>query len=82
MKRMNEVFELPIKREKSEDGKPVFISMLEQTEKAHAAKHAEALADALAVCVEVLGETPAECIGIERAYHQAIAALAAYRGEK
>jgi hypothetical protein len=76
MKRMNEVFELPIKREQSEDGKPVFISILEQAEKAHAAKHIEALADALA---DLIAEV--EFLELNVWPFDDKAALAAYRGK-
>jgi hypothetical protein len=76
MKRMSEVF----------NGKPCGFStrMTDDQVRAgqHAINHIDALADALAVAAELLGAAHAECIESERAYHQALAALAAYRGMK
>jgi len=75
---MNEVFELQIKREQSEDGKPVFVSVLELSEKANAAKHADALADALADLLDEIYNGGATRYTAEIAAQE----LAAYRGEK
>jgi hypothetical protein len=90
MKRMNDIFELPVS---SNDGNHMYetgsrwhVSQFYGAEKAqhaaHAINHVDALADALAVAAELLGAAHAECIENERAYHQALAALAAYWGEK
>lgn len=49
-----------------------------------AINHVDALADALVACVAILGEMEAteNVSDAERAYYQAVDALAAYRGDK
>lgn len=82
---MSDVFELPVVA--SDVG--VWMSndlptgMLDKYA-AHAINNVDALADALDACVKVLGQMPAgEPVNdSDRAYHQALEALNAYRGTK
>lgn len=99
MKRMSEVFELPIRPQPSESkyfqhllfdgsGSDEPIGSFNNCQMAMSAmkaiNHVDALADALAVCADILGEMEAsEYVNdAERAYYQAIEALTAYRGSK
>lgn len=83
MTRMSEVFKLPV------NGFELEYLMSKTTEDdddsiAHTINHVDALADALDACVKVLGQMPAgEPVNdSDRAYHQALEALNAYRGTK
>lgn len=83
MKRMSEVFELPL----SYVDVAEFTVNLTVDEVFHvraAINHVDALADALAACADILGEMEAteNVSDTERAYCRAIEALAAYRGDK
>lgn len=81
MKRMNEVFELPIINADRLPDLVMNTSWQDDEAICNAINHVDALADALATCTEILGDMPAHRAEVERAYHQAKAALADYRGK-
>jgi hypothetical protein len=88
MKRMNEVFELPVSdmdvaylTGQNEDGSMTFMENVRCKHAAHAINHVDALADALeALLVE--SQCHAGSLGFYQAQDDAKAALKAYRGEK
>jgi len=90
MKRMSDVFKLPVSVDHyglNDANSKTLIDGYDALEvhlnaAAHALNHVDALADALDVCIEILGDMPAELMQNVRAYNQASAALAAYRGDK
>lgn len=83
MKRMNEVFELPLSYV---DVAEFTVNLTKDEVKAVqlSVNHIDALADALTACADILGKMEAteNVSDAERAYNQAIEALAAYRGDK
>jgi hypothetical protein len=92
MKRMSEVFELPINAGTFEvygyipvDGVRLADSLAADEHAAHAINHVDALNDALQNLMNMLGGAPKDC-GHEFhcvcPYEKAAAALKAYRGEK
>lgn len=83
MKRMSEVFKLPV------NGFELEYLMSKTTGDdddsiARAINNVDTMADALDACVKVLGQMPAgePANESDRAYHQALDALSAYRGAK
>lgn len=97
MKRMSEVFELPVSSgdrgyyaddvfQAGGNGEwcSTFCTDEQAQHAAQAINHVDALADALAACADILGEMEAteDVSDTERAYYQAVEALAAYRGDK
>ena len=86
MKRMSEVLcrELPTTGNELLHLITNETSSMDDSYVAHAINHVDALADALESCVKALAEMPAgEPVNeSDRAYHQALDALNAYRGSK
>lgn len=86
MKRMSEVLtiELPTCPEDLLHAMVHETSLAEDSAIAHAINHVDSLADALDACIKTLGNMPVgEPVNdSDRAYHQALDALNAYRGDK
>lgn len=82
MKRMSEVFELPISGVKLERAILEAAFCTEQDYAAHAINHIDALADALDVLLKELDLTYVQNASLSDAIESADMALVAYRGDK
>lgn len=88
MKRMDEVFELPVSLavnylfDAEDNDVARFESCHQSKAAAHAINHVDALADALEMLLKELDSTYIGSANLSDRIHDADAALAAYRGDK
>lgn len=92
MKRMSEVFQLPVKKGDgfscrilySGQGLPLATFCFEDDSQhaAHAINHVDALADALSALIKLVDDKEDADMFRNSAYKESVQALAAYRGDK